>query len=67
MPASGTVKSLQGQYAAANRWRKPEAESIARDLAAARIQDYIKRVVDAAPPLTSEQRDRLAGLLRGAA
>ena len=29
------------------------------------IQDYISRVVDAAPPLTAEQRDRLALLLNG--
>ncbi len=27
--------------------------------------DYIRAVVDAAPPLTPEQRDRLATLLRG--
>jgi hypothetical protein len=30
---------------------------------AARLEDYIKRTVDAAPPLTAEQRDRLAALL----
>lgn len=36
-----------------------------RDLRAARLADYIRRVVDAAPPLTPEQRDRLAALLRG--
>ena len=28
------------------------------------ISEYITRVVDAAPPLTPEQRDRLASLLR---
>lgn len=32
----------------------------------ARFQDYIARVVDAAPPLSAEQRDRLAILLRTA-
>ncbi len=37
-----------------------------RDLRAARLEDYITRTVDAAPPLTPEQRDRLAVLLRGA-
>ncbi len=36
-----------------------------RDLAAARIAGYIKVTVDAAPPLTADQRDRLAALLRG--
>lgn len=34
-----------------------------RDLAAARIQAYIERVVMAAPPLTTEQRIRLAAML----
>jgi hypothetical protein len=28
------------------------------------IEDYVRRNVDAAPPLTPEQRDRLAVLLR---
>jgi hypothetical protein len=29
------------------------------------LEDYIRQVVDAAPPLTAEQRDKLALLLRG--
>lgn len=36
------------------------------NLRAERLADYIKRTVDAAPPLTAEQRDRLAALLRPA-
>jgi len=36
-----------------------------RDMRAARLGDYIQRTVDAAPPLTPEQVDRLALLLRG--
>jgi hypothetical protein len=32
---------------------------------AERLADYIKRTVDAAPPLTNAQRDRLALLLKG--
>jgi len=35
-----------------------------RDLAAAKIDDYIKRNLAAAPPLTNEQRAKLAELLR---
>lgn len=35
-----------------------------RDLAAAKLADYIKRTVDQAPPLTDEQRERIAALLR---
>ena len=36
-----------------------------RELKAARLADYITRVVDESPPLTGEQRNRLALLLRG--
>ena len=35
-----------------------------RNLAAERLAAYIEQVVAAAPPLTPEQRDRLAALLR---
>jgi hypothetical protein len=35
-----------------------------RALAAAKIADFIQRTVATAPPLTAEQRDRLAGLFR---
>ncbi|HEU0102277.1 MAG TPA: hypothetical protein VFR07_08145 [Mycobacteriales bacterium] len=31
------------------------------------VDEYVERLVDAAPPLTAEQRDRLAVLLRGTA
>lgn len=36
-----------------------------RDEAAQRLADYIEATVRMAPPLTAEQRDRLALLLRG--
>ncbi len=36
-----------------------------RDYAAAKLADYIRQVVEAAPPLTAAQRDRLALLLSG--
>lgn len=36
-----------------------------QELAAAKIAEYIERTVNAAPPLSAEQRDRLALLLRG--
>jgi hypothetical protein len=35
-----------------------------RDLRAARLEDYVARTVAQAPPLTPEQRDRIASLLR---
>lgn len=39
-------------------------ENARRNLRAARLADYIQKTVDAAPPLTAAQRDRLATLLR---
>ena len=43
----------------------PDLVNARRNLKAERLADYITRVVDAAPPLTAAQRDRLALLLRG--
>ena len=66
MPAiEAERRSLQAKHAAAVRWDKPNQGETARDLAAAKLADYIARVVDAAPPLTPAQRDKLALLLRG--
>jgi hypothetical protein len=42
----------------------PDLVTARRDLAAAKLEAYVQRVVSEAPPLTSEQRDRLAALLR---
>lgn len=41
-----------------------DVTELRRQLKAERLEDYIKKTVDAAPPLTPEQRDRLALLLR---
>jgi len=35
-----------------------------RDYWATELEEHIRRVVDAAPPLTAEQRDRLVAILR---
>ena len=45
----------------------PQADvtELRRQLKAERLEDYIARTVDEAPPLTDDQRDRLALLLRG--
>lgn len=43
------------------------AELAGRDLRAAMLEEHIQKVVAAAPPLTDEQRSRLAGLLVGGA
>lgn len=47
--------------------RTEAAEMADRDLRAARLADSIRKLVDQAPPLTAEQRLRLAGLLVGGA
>ena len=43
----------------------PALTEAQRDLRAARLEAHVRAVVDAAPPLTAEQRARLAALLRG--
>lgn len=63
-----TVASAHGVVAALKRHHPQSGDRISdarRDLAAAKLADYITKTVDAAPPLTAEQRDRLAILLRG--
>jgi hypothetical protein len=42
-----------------------DVTELQRRLKAERLEDYLRRTVDAAPPLSAEQRDRLALLLRG--
>ena len=52
------------------RLHPDDAEAIAearRLLKAARAEDYIRKLVDSAPPLSEAQRDKLAVLLRGGA
>ena len=40
-----------------------DTADVDRALRAAKLEDHIRRVVDAAPPLTAEQRSALAALL----
>ena len=42
----------------------PELIDARRSLKATRLEEYVARVVAEAPPLTPEQRDRIAALLR---
>lgn len=68
--ATATWTHHRARVAALSRDRQPDDPDLIdarRDLRAQRLADYIKRVVDTAPPLTPAQRDRLALLLRGAA
>jgi hypothetical protein len=43
----------------------PRTVAAERDLKAAGLEQHIREIVDTAPELTAEQRDRLALLLRG--
>lgn len=57
----------RARVASLTRSRTPDDPDLIEarcDLKTARIADYITRTVDAAPPLTAAQLDRLALLLR---
>jgi hypothetical protein len=41
----------------------PDLASAKRDLRVSRAEEYIRELVDTAPPLTAEQRHRLSALL----
>jgi len=63
-------RSAQARAAAMKRHApdSPDSPVTARlqtEFRAQRLAEHIKKIVDAAPPLTPEQRDRLALLLRG--
>jgi hypothetical protein len=62
MPIS-TKRSALGRHAASVRWQRDDQIETARDLAAARIEEYVERVVSTAPPLTDEQAARIVRLL----
>jgi len=58
--------SLRGQLAAAYHRRERDPERILdlrRQLAAQQIRDHITRILEAAPPLTVDQRRELAALV----
>ena len=43
----------------------PVTKDAARDLRAAKLERAIREAVEAAPPLSDEQRSRLSAILRG--
>lgn len=65
MSGTRTWTKVRSDIALACR-RDPQADTTALrgELKAARLEDAIARAVASAPPLTPEQRDRLALLLR---
>ena len=66
MAASSTRRKIVALKAATKR-HHPETDTteLDRELAAAKLADYIESVVRHAPALSAEQRDKLALLLRG--
>jgi hypothetical protein len=61
--AAAVVGALQRHHGPAH----PGLTDARRDLRAAELEEHVRRIVDAAPPLTAEQRDRIAALLRAPA
>lgn len=65
-PAGPERRRIVAQLGALKR-HDPEADTtdLRTELKAAKLADYIRDLVNSAPPLTDEQRERLALLLRG--
>lgn len=58
----------RARVAALSRSRTPDDPELVdarRSMRTERLADHIRRVVDEAPPLTTEQRSRLAAILHG--
>lgn len=61
------LNQLKGRHGMAVRYYgadSPQARQAAEELAAAKASIYIERILAEAPPLTPEQRTRLAELLK---
>lgn len=63
----GEAQSAPGVVTSGSLGLQAAYRSLAEVRLAEHLEDHVRRVVDAAPPLTSEQRDELALLLRGPA
>lgn len=60
------ARALRARCAALKRSRPdddPDLQSARRDFAANRLAAHVQNALDAAPPLTPEQRERIAALL----
>jgi hypothetical protein len=67
LPEAHSLKQMRADIARASK-RTGDPTSAAnkrRDYTAAKLEDYIRRVVKTAPPLTDDQRSRIASLLQG--
>lgn len=60
--------TTRNRLVALERWHGPDDPrtiEARRDHKEQALADHIRRVVDEAPPLTAEQRDRLSSIVRG--
>jgi hypothetical protein len=67
MPSSWTVERarIAGMSSRPNRPpNDPELVEARRNLRALRLEDHVRKVLAGAPPLTDDQRERIAELLR---
>jgi len=63
-----TPQRAKGKLAAAVRYLDPDDPRIAdarRELAEAKISKFVAQVLATAPPLSREQADRIASIIRG--
>lgn len=63
-----TPQAAKGRLAARSRYlpaNDPQIAEARRDLAAAKIDAFVERALEKAPPLTDEQAERIAHRLRG--
>lgn len=70
MAISPATAKKRAQVAALSRDREkddPELVEARRDLCALSLTEHVQRVLSKAPPLTNEQRDNIAALLRAGA
>jgi hypothetical protein len=60
------TRATIARIAAHSRWGStpPGVAQERREIDVRRVEDYIRRLVDAAPPLATEQCERLSALLR---
>ena len=67
-PLTSAVTTARARVSALKRHHPNGGDVVdaaVRELRATSLEEHIKRVVDAAPPLTDDQRARLAALLQG--
>ena len=60
-------RRLRGKIAAATRFAPEKVPALQRDLRASNLEQTVRETLAAAPPLTVEQRQRIARLLSGGA